>query len=48
VTYAFLTDGLDHEKKQELDVILEGKGDSKAKAKRERAAVDMAMRFAKK
>jgi hypothetical protein len=42
-----LTDGLDLEKKEELDAILAGKGDTPAKAKRERAAVEMAMRFAK-
>ncbi len=44
MTYSFLTDGLDQEKKEELDIVLEGKGDSKTKAKRERLAVEAALR----
>ncbi len=41
--YAFLTDGLDDEKREELDVLLEGKA-SKTKIRRERAAAEAAMR----
>lgn len=43
--YAFITDGLEPAKREEIDVLLKGKGTSKTKAKRERAAVDSVIGF---
>ncbi len=46
--YAHLIDGLDPENRAKLDAILEGTTDdvdTKTKARRERAAVEAALRF---
>ena len=41
MTYAYLTDGLDLERREEFDRILEqGGNDQKSQAKRERAAIE--------
>lgn len=45
MTYAFLTDGLDREKRAEIDKILEGAGDRKSQAKRERDAIASLMKM---
>lgn len=45
MTYAFIIDGLDDDKRAEIDILLEGKGSSPTQAKRERAAADTALRF---
>lgn len=49
MVYAFAIEGLDAEKVEELDAILNSNGDgptpdTKAKARRERAAVEAALR----
>lgn len=44
MTYAYLTDGLDLERREEFDRILEqGRSDQKSQAKREKAAMERLM-----
>lgn len=48
MTYAFLTDGLDHEGKEKFDAALEQSGtDTASKARRERQAVAQAIKWMK-
>lgn len=46
MVYAYLTDGLDPERRDEFDRILEHGKDESKKAKREKDAITAAMRFA--
>lgn len=46
MTYAYLTDGLDPERRDEFDRLLEKGHDEKKQAKREKDALTAALRFA--